>query len=120
MYVELAPAFLHIGVCVCADCASSCHTTILTRIGLVVKGESAIAVVDRRILSQVRFILFQIPVRTHCVCRIAAAEDTYMKMFNSEVEAFIARVHARAAQKREEAMKEVCGSPIDCPAHGSV
>jgi len=38
--------------------------------------------------------------------KIAAAEDTYMKMFNSEVEAFIARVHARAAQKREEAMKE--------------
>jgi len=38
--------------------------------------------------------------------KIAAAEETYMKMFNSEVEAFIARVHARAAQKREEAMKE--------------
>jgi hypothetical protein len=30
-----------------------------------------------------------------------------MKMFNSEVEAFIQRVHVRAAQKREEAVKEV-------------
>lgn len=29
-----------------------------------------------------------------------------MKMYTEEVQAFIARVHARAAQKREEAIKE--------------